>query len=34
MFVDEIPRNVMGKIARQQLRERAELEAGNPPSFR
>ncbi|EFX86116.1 hypothetical protein DAPPUDRAFT_313128 [Daphnia pulex] len=27
VFIDEIPRNVMGKISRNQLRERAELEA-------
>ncbi|KAI9561750.1 hypothetical protein GHT06_012711 [Daphnia sinensis] len=26
VFIDEIPRNVMGKIVRQQLRDRAELE--------
>nr|CAH0098208.1 unnamed protein product [Daphnia galeata] len=27
VFIDEIPRNVMGKISRNQLRERAELDA-------
>ncbi|XP_057376453.1 luciferin 4-monooxygenase-like [Daphnia carinata] len=34
VFIDEIPRNVMGKIVRQQLRDRAESEAWKPSSFR